>query len=578
VCTSALLALVALPTSALAAVPAWTTYHHDDGRSGVADGTFIARHPVLAWKSTYLDGPVYAEPLVLGSLVFVVTENDSIYALDAETGHIDWKHHVGTPVPQISVGMAGCNAYPEVGITSTPVIDAARGEIFTVADTWDGHSAHFVLYGFSILDGRQMLRRSVDVPGPDGGPNPNMYPLANLQRESLALDHGEVVFGFGSSGKDCDDYHGWVVASSENGTGPLYSYVTPSESKGGIWNGGGAPVVAPSGNLFVTTGNAASTDPAQYDEGNSIVELTRHLQLVSTFAPVTWATDNHDDLDLGSANAVVLPDGLLFQAGKNGVGYLVSSVTLGGIGGQLYSETLGPAAYPDGGGSYGGSAYADGTVYVPFQTGLFALRLAGLGTAAPSFSVLWHETTPENAAGKLITDGTGQPSAPNGPPIVAGGLVWTVFVDEDDAVPQQGEYSRLFGLDPRTGAVAFSAPLPNAVHFTTPSAAGGRLFVEGGQYIYAFSLTSLPTVAITTPSADATISTRSLTVKGTAAGAGHRAVAYVYVDGTVTRVAPDGSWSATIKPQERGRNTIYAVAVERNGASGDTEREFTYSP
>ena len=114
-----------------------------------------------------LDGQVYGEPLEATGRVFVATENDTIYALAANTGAVLWSTHVGTPVPS---GDLPCgDISPTVGITGTPVIDVARGEIFAVADELSGGAPAHVLVGLNMYTGTSLLAQAVDPPGPGPG-------------------------------------------------------------------------------------------------------------------------------------------------------------------------------------------------------------------------------------------------------------------------------------------------------------------------------------------------------------------------------------------------------------------------
>src|SRR5947209_5019176 len=147
VCT----ALCATTGSAAAAVPAWTTYRHDDGRSGVDPDSASPVAPARAWQSTALDGAMWSQPLLYGSRVYVATQNDTVYALDAATGAVVWQQHVATPVPS---GQLPCgNISPVVGIISTPVIDPAAARIFVVGDTWDGSTIRHELFGLDLGTG-----------------------------------------------------------------------------------------------------------------------------------------------------------------------------------------------------------------------------------------------------------------------------------------------------------------------------------------------------------------------------------------------------------------------------------------
>ena len=98
-----------------------------------------------AWTSPVLDGQVYGEPLEATGRVYVATENDTVYALAANTGAVLWSSHLGTPVPS---GDLPCgDISPTVGITGTPVLDVARGEIFVVTDELSGGNPAHSLVG-----------------------------------------------------------------------------------------------------------------------------------------------------------------------------------------------------------------------------------------------------------------------------------------------------------------------------------------------------------------------------------------------------------------------------------------------
>ena len=129
----------------------WTVYHGNPLGIGVDTSgvTFIRRNP--AWTSPVLDGQVYGEPLEATGRVYVATENDTVYALAADTGAVLWSTHVGTAVPS---GDLPCgDISPTVGITGTPVIDADRGEIFAVADELVGGTPAHFLVGLNMYTG-----------------------------------------------------------------------------------------------------------------------------------------------------------------------------------------------------------------------------------------------------------------------------------------------------------------------------------------------------------------------------------------------------------------------------------------
>src|SRR5215469_7060852 len=198
----------------------WATYHQNSARAGRAAGTPDPAALQDLWRQP-LDGAVYAEPLVVGGQVIVATENDSVYALDAETGKVLWRSHLGSPVSQADLP---CGDIDPLGITSTPVYDPATGLVFTVAEIQG--PAH-VLVGLDVTTGQIKVRRLVDPPGID--------PLAYQQRAALALSDGKVYVSFGGLYGDCGNYRGTVVASRTDGSGPLLTFQVPTTREGAIW-------------------------------------------------------------------------------------------------------------------------------------------------------------------------------------------------------------------------------------------------------------------------------------------------------------------------------------------------------
>jgi outer membrane protein assembly factor BamB len=423
--------------TASAAVPAWTTYHHDAVRSGIDPDSSSPVAPSQVWQSAALDGTVFGEPLVYGSRVYVATENDTVYALDASSGQVVWQRHLGTPVSDSVIPCTG-DINPTVGITSTPVIDPATGRIYVVADTWAGTAASVAhdMYGLNLSDG------SIGV-GPVPVDPAGSVHTDQLQRPALALDAGKVVIGYGGNSGDCGNYHGWLVAVPEAG-GSLQSYEVdsqPGDSEGAIWGSGNAPPVDSSGDVWVSTGNGSSTN---FDFSESVIKLDSNLNRLDYWAPSDWQSLDSGDADIGSSMPLLLPGNLVFQIGKSGTGYLLDASNLGGEGGSpVYSASVCN-------GSFGGGIFYNGVIYVACSDGMYALRL---DTATRTFAPLPGWSVDSNAVS---------------PPIEAGGLIWSA--------DYQG--SNLYGLDPSTGAETFvSDNLNGFEHFATPSAAGGLLYV-----------------------------------------------------------------------------------------------------
>ncbi len=418
----------------------WVVYHAEPDGAGVATESVDLSKPSPGWRSPRLDGAVYGEPLEAAGRVIVATEDDTVYALAADSGRVLWSTHLGTPVPAQDLPCG--NIAPTVGITGTPVIDLSRSEVFAVADELvDGRPSHR-LVGIDLYTGKVHLERVVDPPGVDTA--------AILQRTGLTLDDGQVVFGFGGNDGDCGPYHGWVVSVPADGTGPTRRYETttlPGDRQGAVWMGGAAPEVGQHDDLWVATGNGAAVS-GTFDDSDSVVELTPTLHRIGIFAPSDWGADNAGDRDLGSTAPALLADGDVIQVGKSFTAYLLRASKLGGVGGQLAS-----APVCDGTDADGGDAVRGDVVYVACQSGVEAL-VAG----SRSVAVRW------DAAHTVGGD-----AAPDKPPVVAGGLVWSIGGDT------------LYGMGPTSGAALVTLSIgSNDNDFPTPSVADGLLLVTGG--------------------------------------------------------------------------------------------------
>lgn len=214
--------------------------------------------------------------------------------------------------------------------------------------------------------------------------------------------------------------------------------------------GGAAPAVSANGDLWVATGNGSvSSRRHAYDGSDGVLELSPSLRLLQFFAPANWRVDNSDDLDM-STEPVLLPDGQIILAGKSQVVYLLNGRHLGGIGKQ--QAELSPVCSTN---MDGGSADPSMTVYLPCTSGIIAVKAV---SSPPALHLLWNS------------------DVGGGPPIMAGGLVWTI-----------GQNGRLYGLDPATGKIrqqaAIGAP---ANHFPTPGIGAGLMLAASARNVVAF--------------------------------------------------------------------------------------------
>jgi outer membrane protein assembly factor BamB len=392
----------------------------------------VASSPALgqlsrAW-SAKVDGSVYASPLIASGRVVIATANNTVYAFDGKGKQL-WRRHLGAPASAGSLACRG-NIDPS-GITGTPAIDTRRGTVYAVDFL---RSLRHELVAIDLKSGKVRWRRGIDGKGTD--------PKAQQERGALVISHGRVYVPYGGLFGDCGNYHGVITSRTLSGRG-LRTYKTPAR-EAGMWAPAGLQADS-KGNIWGTTGNG-STAGGKFGFDSSVLRFSPTLRRTAFWAPANHVALSSSDTDVGSLPPTLLNDGLVFQSGKNGTGYLLSS-KLGGIGGELFSARVCGAAF-------GGTAYQAPLVYVPCTDGLMALRVQG-----QRFSVAWRKTG-FNA----------------GPPIVAGGAVWTI--DRDSGA--------LHGYDAATGRDKASVDLGDSVGFPTPAAVGDLLVAPAGDSVVAY--------------------------------------------------------------------------------------------
>jgi hypothetical protein len=362
------------------------------------------------------DGKVDAQPLYLSRLtvqgathnvVFVATENDSVYAFDADSGSILW--HVSLAGPgEAPSGPHGCSqVVPVIGITSTPVIDRAagtHGALYAVAMS-NGGSDHQRLHALDVTTGAELFGGPREItavyPAPGGGTrtfDPGQYE----ERAALLLSQGTIYTSW-TSHCDAAPYTGWIIAYGQaslaqtavlnvapNGTGSGFASAGPA-----IWMSGGGPAADAAGNVYLLTGNGAFETtldgngfPSGGDYGNSFLKLATSsgaLAVVDYFAMYNEVSESTADLDLGSGGAMLLPDltdsggtvrHLMVGAGKDGNLYVVDRDSMGRFsvsGNNIWQELSGVL----GGGIWSTPAWFNGTLfYGPSGGSLLAFTAA----------------------------------------------------------------------------------------------------------------------------------------------------------------------------------------------------------
>src|SRR5215469_10830448 len=192
------------------------TYHNDNYRTGWFSAE-TQLTPANVNSSSFglqavvrLDGRIDAEPLFVSGqtiqgqgvhdVVYVATETNSVYAIDAANGAILWHMQFGIPVPY-SYKNYDDNVYPVMGILSTPVIDRTAGVMYFVNDTMSG-GENFRLHAISLSTGHDVMPPTVIQSSTtlSDGTQWNFESRYQLQRPGLLEANGSIYVTFGSNG------------------------------------------------------------------------------------------------------------------------------------------------------------------------------------------------------------------------------------------------------------------------------------------------------------------------------------------------------------------------------------------
>lgn len=381
-----------------------------------------------------VDGDVYAQPLFLPGVdipgkgrhdvLYVATEHDSVFAFDAYGNPSAplWQMSLLKP-GETPVSERDTDCFfiaPEVGITSTPVIDTKTGTLYVLARTKNSHllstnEYHQQLHALAITNGVEKFGGPVEIQagvrGTGDGANAGTVafnPLRENPRAALLLANGTVYLSWASS-CDVGPYHGWVMAYDAQSLKQEGVFnVSPDADDGGIWAADTGIAADREGNVFAATGNGRF-DAAQggRDYGDTLLKLNgRNLGLADYFTPCNAAALNAEDNDLGSGGPVLLPDQpgphphLALIGGKAPFIYVIDRDRMGHF--HAGSDAHAVQSIPARGGIFGSMAYWNHHVYVladsdnlrDYEVSDGALKY----TAASTFSLRDHAATPAVSA------------------------------------------------------------------------------------------------------------------------------------------------------------------------------------
>jgi mono/diheme cytochrome c family protein len=560
------------------------TYHYDNTRQGVnANETWLT--PGNVNTNTFgklfsyaLDGYVYAEPLIMTNVtipgqgahnvVFVATEHDSLYALDADSNAagtnngVLWKINFGLSANSATApfgyrysGGGYTDIVPEVGMTGTPVIDATTGTIYVSAFTRDiaGGVTNYVhrIHALDVTSGAERPYSPVivagSVPGTGVGSSGGVQTFSAIQhgqRPALCLANGLLVVAYASYA-DTDPYHGWVFAynatnlalkgifnTTPNATTAAFG---ANAAEGGIWMGGGGLCVDSSNNIYFETGNgsfSANTNGGDYSD--SFVKLsttnsltTNNLAVVDYFAPYDQATLAANDTDLGSCGPLLLPDSvgsvahphLIVGPGKSGKIYLVDRDNMGHF--QNGSDSQIVQSFNGINGSWSPPAYWNNLLF--FQASSAPMKAFSISNAA--INPVAVATAPVSFGGL------------NGSPVVSAngvnnGIAWVLNNNSGNSGSPGALYafnalniSQMLWNSTQMGSRDSMGP---GVKMTSLTVAGGKVYV-GGQYaLSVYGLASFLPAPIISPSGGLFTNSVTVTISNTTPGA----LTYYTIDGT----------------------------------------------
>ena len=321
------------------------TWHNDNARTGQNLGEKILTLQNVNRRTfgklfvIAVDGKVDAEPLYaekleianqgLRNALVVVTEHDSVYAFDADTGKEFWHVRV-LGRDETPSDARGCSqVIPEIGVTSTPVIDRHRGPhgtIYVVSMSKDRSGRYFQrLHALDLRTGGEQFGGPVEIqatfPGTGAASRRGteiFSPQQYEERAALLLLNG-VIYTSWASHCDMDPYNGWVIgygADTLKQTAVLN--FTPNGEQGAVWQSGAGPAADPEGNVYVmaangtfdTTLNSAGF-PSHGNFGNAFLKISvtgGRLSISDYFAMFDIVAENAADDDLGAGGPVVLPE------------------------------------------------------------------------------------------------------------------------------------------------------------------------------------------------------------------------------------------------------------------------------
>jgi Legume lectin domain/Chitobiase/beta-hexosaminidase C-terminal domain len=578
-----------------------TTYHNDNSRTGQnTQETLLTPANVNSGQFGKLffvsvDGWVYAQPLYLSNVtigggthnvLYVATEHDSLYAIDADNGTIYWQISLipsGGSTVNSSSDLGCGDLVPEIGITGTPVIDTSTGTIYLVAKSKVSGSLVQYLHAIDVVTsaekfgGPKLIQATVPGTASDGnGTTVSFSPHFENQRAGLLLENGHVVIGW-SSHCDISPWHGWIMSYSASTLAQEGAFNTSADgSSDGVWMSGGGLAADSNGNIYFATGNGSWNGTTDY--GDSIVKLGPpsggSFPVLDYFTPYNQSSLAGGDTDVASGGLVLLPDlpsgqQLLTQMGKEGKMYLIDRNKMGkycvnlsppcsGNDTNIVQEIPGATA-----GVWGTPTYWKGSVYWGGGSdGGGSDNLKAFSFNANNTGLI--STSPTSQSAKAFSFSAPSPSiSANGN---TNGIVWglddsafgsTCSGSSNCQVLYAYDATNLANMLYNSSQAANNRDVPGgAVKFATPIIANGKVYVGSQLKVSAYgTISTTPTAATPTfsPAPGTYTSAITVTLSDTTAGA----TIHCTTDGTTPTPSSPACSSVTIS----STTTLKAMAT-----------------
>jgi len=466
-----------------------------------------------------VDGRIDGEVLYLGQIsisgqmknvIYFATENGTVYAVDADsisgtTATVLWSKSLvpSGEAPALNEETPSpCGNITTTGVLGTPVIDRGRNAIYAVAKTMNSTtntSQFFRIHALDLTNGNELFAGPTTVsatyPGTAGNVSGGVVTFSardQQNRPGLLETGGNIYVAFGGQYGDCGAYSGWVI--SYNADTLAQSGVidlNPNSTQGGMWDGQAGPSADTAGSVYVVTANTGDTTTiGANDYPDSVVRLTNSgtLTVADYWTPFNAVTLDQQDLDLGSAGLLLLPDLVdsssvvhhnAVAAGKDGNMYVVNRDNLG----QFNSSTnnIVQTIKINGSGAvnenFSTPAYFNNNVYVcPSNETLkaFAISNALLATSATM------STTPTiGTAGFTISS--------NG---TSNGIVWAIQPTNGNGVLYAFNASNLSSMLYASNQAAGNRDQTAQIlgNFHTPTVANGRVYFGTGSTVAVFGV------------------------------------------------------------------------------------------